>query len=157
MANNSKLRLLRILELLKEKTDEKHPLSTPEIEDALRDRWNLEAYKNLKASSKAFVENTKATLERVSSGRKVSNNMFSLNFFQKEPVGGKVSGCTDSLFFSDSAGKLISDVKTVIVDKTNENSVDRTFRVRFTLKGQAFDKTQDYYLNIHGKGQLRSA
>ena len=111
----------------------------------------LITYKNLKASSKAFVENTKATLELVSSGRKVSNNMFSLNFFQKEPVGGKVSSCTYSLFFSDAAGKLISDVKTVIADKVNDNSADRTFRVRFTLKGQAFDKTQDYYLNIMEK------
>ena len=111
----------------------------------------LITYKNLKASSRAFVENTRATLELVSSGRKVSNNMFSLNFYQKEPVGGKVSGCTYSLFFSDAAGKLISDVKTVIADKTNENGADRTFRVRFTLKGQAYDKTRDYYLNIMEK------
>ena len=42
-------------------------------------------------------------------------------------------------------------LKTVIADKTNENSAERTFRVRFTLKGQAFDKTQDYYLNIMEK------
>ncbi len=108
----------------------------------------LITYKNLKSSSKAFVENSKAKLDLISSSRKVSNNMFSLDFYQKEPVGGKVSSGTYNLFFSDTAGKLISDVKTVIADKTNENSAERVFRVRFTLKGQAFEKTQEYYLNI---------
>lgn len=38
MANDSKLRLLRILELLKEKTDENHPLSTSEMKLTLVDR-----------------------------------------------------------------------------------------------------------------------
>lgn len=38
-------------------------------------------------------------------------------------------------------GKPISDVKTIIADKTSDNGSDRVFRVRFTLKGQEFKKT----------------
>lgn len=108
-------------------------------------------YKNLKASSKAYVENSKATLELISSSHKVSNNVFSLNFYQKEAVGGKVAACTYNVFFTDAAGRPVSDVKTVIADKTDDNGANRVFRVRFTLKGQAFDKTQEYYLNIMEK------
>ena len=111
----------------------------------------LIAYKNLKASSKSYVENSKATLELISSSHKVSNNVFSLNFYQKEAVGGKVAACTYNVFFTDAAGKPVSDVKTVIADKTSDNGADRVFRVRFTLKGQEFFKTEEYYLNIMEK------
>ena len=45
MANDSKLRLLRILELLITRTDEKHPLSTVDIEKALKEQWDLDAYR----------------------------------------------------------------------------------------------------------------
>ena len=45
MANDSKLRLLRILELLITQTDERHPLSTVDIEKTLKERWDLDAYR----------------------------------------------------------------------------------------------------------------
>ena len=45
MENDSKIRLLRILELLKTQTDEDHPLTISEIELALRERWDLDAYR----------------------------------------------------------------------------------------------------------------
>lgn len=45
MENDSKVRLLRILELLKTQTDEKHPLTISEIEVALREKWGLDAYR----------------------------------------------------------------------------------------------------------------
>ena len=45
MENDSKLRLLRILELLKAQTDENHPLSTMEIEKQLKEQWGLKAYR----------------------------------------------------------------------------------------------------------------
>lgn len=108
-------------------------------------------FKNMRASNKKFVESSKAKVELISSGRKVSNNMFSLNFYQKEAVGGKVAACTYSVFFTDAAGKPISDTKTIIADKTSDNGSERVFRVRFTLKGQEFKKTEEYYLTIMEK------
>lgn len=48
-------------------------------------------------------------------------------------------------------GKSISDVKTIIADKTSDNGSDRVFRVRFTLKGQESKKTEEYYLTIMEK------
>ena len=105
-------------------------------------------FKNMRASNKKYVESSKVKIELISSGRKVSNNVFSLNFYQKEPVGGKVAACTYNVFFTDSAGKLISDVKTIIADKISDNGSERVFRERFTLKGQEFRKTEEYYLTI---------
>ena len=81
MANNSKLRLLRILELLKEKTDENHPLSTSEIEDALRDRWDLEAYRITIQSDIAALVSAGYEIETIRSKQNkyfLSNRAFEL-------------------------------------------------------------------------------
>ena len=45
MESDGKMRMLRILELLRNETDERHPISTAEIERTLRERWGLEAYR----------------------------------------------------------------------------------------------------------------
>lgn len=105
-------------------------------------------FKNMRTTSKNFVEASKVKLELISSGRKVSNSVFSLNFYQKEAVGGKVGACVYSVFFTDAAGRPISDVKTIISDKTTDNGSDRVFRETFTLKSQEYKKTEEYYLNI---------
>ena len=45
MESDGKMRMLRILELLKNETDERHPISTAEIERILKERWGLDAYR----------------------------------------------------------------------------------------------------------------
>ena len=45
MESDGKVRMLRILELLRNETDEQHPISTAEIERTLRERWGLETYR----------------------------------------------------------------------------------------------------------------
>ena len=44
MENDSRVRLLRILQLLQD-TDEQHPISTAQIEAALRERFGIETYR----------------------------------------------------------------------------------------------------------------
>ena len=44
MENDSRVRLLRILQLLQD-TDEQHPISTAQIETALRERFGIETYR----------------------------------------------------------------------------------------------------------------
>lgn len=108
-------------------------------------------FKNMKASNKKFVEVSKAKVELISSSRKISNSIFSLDFYQKEPVGGKVTECAYSVYFTDVSGKTISDVQTIIADKTSDNGSERVFRTRFTLKAIEFKKTDTYYLTIAEK------
>ena len=45
MESDGKMRMLRILELLRNETDERHPISTAEIERTLKDRWGLDTYR----------------------------------------------------------------------------------------------------------------
>ena len=84
----------------------------------------------------------------LSAGRKISNMIFSLSFYQKEAVSANREQATYQLYFTDEAGKAISDTAKIIADKTSDNGQDRTFRVSFNLKSQKYDAGQTYYLVI---------
>ena len=60
----------------------------------------------MRASSKKFVDVKKAELELISQSRKVSNSIFSLDFYQKEAVSGKVAAATYEVFMADAAGAV---------------------------------------------------
>ena len=109
-------------------------------------------FKNMRASSKNFVDVKKAVLQLISQSRKVSNSIFSLDFYQTEQATGKIAAATYDIYMADATGKQISDTKTIIADKTGNNGSERVFRTRFTLKSMEFKKTDSYYLTIVEKG-----
>jgi uncharacterized protein (TIGR02687 family) len=108
-------------------------------------------FKNARSGSKAFAQTKKATVQLLSQSRKISNSIFSLDFYQPEIVGGKVVAATYEVYISDATGQLVSDRQKVIADKTGENGSDRVMRVRFTLKSMEFKKTESYFLMILDK------
>lgn len=108
-------------------------------------------FKNIRATSKKFVDVRKAEIQLLSQSRKVSNSIFSLDFYQTEAVSGKVAAAAYEIYMADGSGKAVSDKKTVIADKTSSNGADRVFRTRFTLKSVEFKKTDTYYLTIAEK------
>lgn len=105
-------------------------------------------YKNLRSSSKKYVEVSNAELKLLSENRKVSNLLFSLDFFQRQPIGEKVQPCTYSIYMTDDEGKVISDRQTIIADRTSVNASERVFRVRLNLKAGSYDKNKVYRLVI---------
>ena len=105
-------------------------------------------FKNMRVGYKKFVETQKASLVLLSVSRKVSNSIFSLDFYQKEAVEGKMVAASYFVYMADEFGMVVSDKQKVICDKTNSEAQDRQFRLRFSLKGESFDKTKPYYLTI---------
>ena len=111
-------------------------------------------YKHLRNSSKEYQRNkdkydTKPVdVNLLSANHKISNMIFSLNFYQKEAVGLNREKCNYNAYFVDATGKKISDVQKIIADKTSEDVQDRTFRCNFSLKSQAYDSKELYYLII---------
>lgn len=106
------------------------------------------AFKNLRTSSKKYVEVSNAELKLLSESRKVSNLLFSLDFFQRQPIGDKIQPCAYSVYMTDDEGVTVSDRQTVIADRTSTNASERVFRVRFNLKAGAYDKNKIYRLVI---------
>lgn len=95
------------------------------------------------------------TVNLLSANRKISNMIFSLNFYQKEAVGSNREAATYQLYFTDVAGKVVSDTVKLIADKSSENSQERTFRCNFSLKSMQFDSKATYYLVIADESGLQ--
>ena len=51
----------------------------------------------------------------------------------------------------DKVGHVISDSKTIIADKKDEDSSKRTTKVLINLKNQSYDSNEFYYLMIMSK------
>ena len=106
------------------------------------------AFKNLRTSSQKYVEVSNTELKLLSESRKVSNLLFSLDFFQRQPVGDKVQPCAYTIYMTDDEGVPVSDRQTVIADRTSLNASERVFRVRFNLKAGSYDSKKIYRLVI---------
>ncbi len=118
-------------------------------------------YHHLRTDSQGYKRNkdkidTKPVeLQLLSSGRKISNMVFSLNFYQKDPVGGNRSACNYLVYFTDESGKQVSDMQKIIADKISDNGQERTFRCSFSLRSQKFDSHAIYYLVIADESGLQ--
>lgn len=108
-------------------------------------------FKNMRSNSKNYVDIKKAELQLISQSRKVSNSIFSLDFYQKEAVSGKLIPAEYEIYMSDASGNAVSNRQKIIADKTSTNGSDRLFRIRLTLRNMEFKKTQNYYLTIAEK------
>lgn len=119
-------------------------------------------YQFLRSSTKAYQRNkaqidTKpVALNLLSASRKISNMIFSLNFYQTDAVGGNREAATYLIYFVDSNGKQISDTSKIIADKTSDNAQDRTFRCSFSLKSQSYSNLDSYYLVIADESGLQA-
>ncbi len=111
-------------------------------------------YHYLRNDSKAYKRNkdkydTKPVeIGLLSASKKISNMIFSLNFYQKEAVGPNRSAANYLLYFVDSEGRQVSDTAKIIADKTSDNAQERTFRSTFNLKSLKYDNKEIYYLVI---------
>ena len=117
-------------------------------------------YRYLRNQSKEYLRNKQkydtkpVEVGLLSATHKISNMIFSLNFYQKEAVGDNREAATYQLYFTDSSGKQISDIQKIIADKTSDNGQDRTFRYAFNLKSLKYDNKAIYYLVIADENGL---
>lgn len=111
-------------------------------------------YKYLRTGYKSYRLNKDkydmkpVTVSLLSSNRKISNMIFNLSFYQKEPVKENYVACTYYAYITDSIGNEVSDKQKIIADKTSTISKDREIKCTFNLKSQKFDNKETYYLNI---------
>lgn len=105
-------------------------------------------YKVLRGSTAKKMEESKVKIKLVNQSHKITNSLFTLEFFQTEKVGGKYIPCTVNIFIEDENGKILSNQEIIIADKKSEKPEERTFKLRMTLKTGKYDKNKDYYLII---------
>ena len=106
--------------------------------------------------NKDKIDTKPVTISLLSANRKISNMIFSLNFYQKEAVGGNREAATYLLYFVDVNGQKISDTSKIIADKASDNAQERTFRCNFNLRSQKYSNRETYYLIIADESGLQA-
>lgn len=104
-------------------------------------------YKSLRVNKDKY-ETREVVVALLSSNRKISNMIFNLSFYQKEPVKDNYVACTYIAYITDSLGNEVSDRQKIIADRTSTVAKDREFKCTFNLKSQKFDSKETYYLII---------
>ena len=112
-------------------------------------------FRHVRSDSAAYKKHAEqyamkpASVRLLSSGHKVSNMSFSLNFYQVEAVGTGFIPANFDVYFTDAYGNVVSDIQKIIADKVSQENADRTFRCTFNLKAGDYSRNAEYFLIIH--------
>ncbi|MBR3325906.1 MAG: BREX-1 system phosphatase PglZ type A [Atopobiaceae bacterium] len=104
-------------------------------------------FRNRRGGSKGFVDQQKATLRLLSTGRRVNAMIFRVELFQPEAVGGKVLPAEYELVMTDASGNEVSNVIKAHADMVDADDTARVTRSKFSLKaGRQYGAKETYYL-----------
>lgn len=104
-------------------------------------------FRNKRAGVKGYEESRPATLQMLSTSRRVTSLMFKVELFQKECVEGKVLPAEYEVCMTDASGNEVSDVRKAHADMTNPDETARVCRLQLGLKaGRQYDPKKAYYL-----------
>ncbi len=112
------------------------------------------SFRYVRTGSREYEENPSAfeshpvSVLLLSTTRKITSQVFTLEFYQLEPVVGNRTAATYLIYFADRKGHPVSDTHRLIADRTSEDIQGRTFSLRFSLKNQTFRETETYGLLI---------
>lgn len=105
-------------------------------------------YKNKTSGQIGAIRPEKTQIRMTNTSRKITNNIFTLDFFQTERVGGKIVPCSVNVYLVNENSEIISNEEILLGDKTSEKPEDRNMRIQFILKQGNYDRNKNYYLII---------
>ncbi|KPU27971.1 hypothetical protein TR13x_01070 [Caloranaerobacter sp. TR13] len=107
-------------------------------------------FKNIRKNE---FKSTKVEVKLTNISRKITNRITYLEFFQTEKVEDKKIPIRLKLYFVDEEGNRISNENIIIADSRSSKPEDRTYREKFTLKDQPYDKSKKYYLILEDEDE----
>lgn len=105
-------------------------------------------YKNKRAGQRGAQSVEKVDVKLTNTTRRITNSIFSLEFFQTEKVANKIIPRTVVIYMADEDGEVLSNEEIIIADRISENPAERTFKLQFVLKRKDYDRNKTYYLMI---------
>lgn len=96
---------------------------------------------------------SKVDVKLTNTSRKITNSLFSLDFFQTEKLVDKKVARTVKLYFTDESGLKISNEQSILADKISEKASERTFKVSFNLKNSSYNKSDKCYLILEDSNE----
>lgn len=80
--------------------------------------------------------------------RRITNSIFSLEFFQTERVADNRTSRSVAVYIQDESEQVLSNEESIIADLITENPKERIFKIQFALKNIAYDRSKPYYLIV---------
>lgn len=106
------------------------------------------AFKNIRSSYKNSIKAEKVKVKLTNEVRKITNSIFTLNFFQTERISEEVTQVGLEVYMIDNDKNIISNIENIIADLTNDRPEERIIKTKLTLKPINYDKNKKYYLVI---------
>src|SRR5690625_5034917 len=92
--------------------------------------------KNKRRGQSGAKEIEKVDVILTSTMRRITNSIFSLDFFQNERVVDHRIPRSVDVYIKNEAGQVLSNEETIIADLTTEDPKERIFNIPFLLKSQ---------------------
>jgi uncharacterized protein (TIGR02687 family) len=109
------------------------------------------SFKNIRSTYKNSIKAEKVKVKLTNEVRKITNSLFTLNFFQTERISEKTIPTTLDVYMTDEDKKVISNKETILADLSNDRPEERTFKVKLTLKAMNYDRNKKYCLIVRDK------
>ena len=141
MENDSKIRLLRILELLKTQTDEDHPLTISEIEAALHEKWGLDAYRvTIQKDIAALI----AVGHEIEIVRSTQNKYYlASRLFELPELKLLIDAVESSKFITEKKSRLLTEKLTSLASINEAGQLRRNISIADRVKA---GNEQIYYI-----------
>ena len=141
MESDGKMRMLRILELLRNETDERHPISTAEIERTLRDRWGLEAYRITIQKDIAALCAAGYEIETI---RSTQNKYYlSGRLFELPELKLLIDAVESSKFITEKKSRVLTEKLTTLASQSEAGQLRRNISIADRIKA---GNEQIYYI-----------
>ena len=141
MENDGKMRILRILELLQKETDAEHPISTAQIEQTLRERWGLEAYRITIQKDIAALCAAGYEIETI---RSTQNKYYmSARLFELPELKLLVDAVESSKFITEKKSRVLTEKLTSLASQNEAGQLRRNISIADRIKA---GNEQIYYI-----------
>ena len=141
MESDGKMRMLRILELLQNETDEQHPISTSEIERTLRERWGLDAYRITIQKDIAALVAAGYEIETI---RSTQNKYYlASRFFELPELKLLIDAVESSKFITEKKSRILTDKLTTLASINEAGQLRRNISIADRIKA---GNEQIYYI-----------
>lgn len=84
--------------------------------------------------ARGYVETMPASISLITELGTITNGMFGVDVLQDAPVSATTAPATYELFVGDAAHTPVTNIATVVADRTDEDARARTSHLQFTIK-----------------------
>lgn len=132
MENDSRIRILRILELLRTETDENHPITIVEMVKLLNERWGLDSYRITVQKDIAALIDAGYPIEVV---RSTQNRYYvTSQLFELPELKLLIDAVESGKFISEKKSRELTEKLTTLAIRSDRDSLKRNISISGRIK-----------------------